>query len=49
VLAFSVAMSLPQRRWSWLVYLPVVFGMIHLAAGIGVWWELLRGPGNRPG
>jgi succinoglycan biosynthesis protein ExoA len=43
VLLVSAGLSLRHRRWDWLTCLPLVFGTIHLAAGVGIWSELLAG------
>jgi succinoglycan biosynthesis protein ExoA len=47
VLLFSTSLSLKHRRLDWLARLPLVFAAIHLAAGVGIWWEMLGGA-NRP-
>jgi hypothetical protein len=48
VLLYGVGLSLRHRRWELLPYLPLVFGTIHLAAGVGIWWEVIGGAPRGP-
>jgi succinoglycan biosynthesis protein ExoA len=40
---FSVTLAARHRDARLLAWLPAVFATIHLAAGVGVWWEALAG------
>ncbi len=48
VLAFSLALSVSQRRLDWLAKLPFIFPTIHLGAGFGLLREWLAGAETQP-
>ncbi len=49
LLLFSFVLCVRERDVRLLPFFPLVFLAIHVGAGAGVWWELLRGPQQTPG
>ncbi len=48
VLLTSLALAVKARQPRWVVWLPLVFGVIHVGAGVGILHEVLTGLWHRP-
>lgn len=43
-IVLGTTLVLARREWALAPWLPLVFGAVHVGAGVGLWWEALLGP-----